>query len=169
MNGIALLLLLLVCTHWQVVAENYQLQERYAGFRFFDEWTWETFQDPTHGRVNYVDIGTAINRNLSYGELHAKIYSSLYPSRALATGQKFVMRADHWNRVTPLSRGRDSVRIRSKDSWGDSLLVLDLEHMPEGCGTWPAFWTLSEKGPWPAGGEIDILEGKSTSHPPNTL
>ena len=29
--------------------------------------------------------------------------------------------------------------------------------MPTGCGTWPAFWA---NGPnWPAGGEIDILEG----------
>jgi hypothetical protein len=29
--------------------------------------------------------------------------------------------------------------------------------MPAGCGTWPAFWS---NGPnWPAGGEIDIIEG----------
>ncbi|UCF17010.1 MAG: glycoside hydrolase family 16 protein [Phycisphaerales bacterium] len=25
-------------------------------------------------------------------------------------------------------------------------------------GMWPAFWTLGTKGPWPAGGEIDIME-----------
>ncbi|KAH9027702.1 concanavalin A-like lectin/glucanase domain-containing protein [Lactarius pseudohatsudake] len=31
--------------------------------------------------------------------------------------------------------------------------------MPAGCGTWPAFWTLSQAGPWPHGGEIDIIEG----------
>ncbi|KAI0744177.1 concanavalin A-like lectin/glucanase domain-containing protein [Daedaleopsis nitida] len=31
--------------------------------------------------------------------------------------------------------------------------------MPEGCATWPAFWTLSQKGPWPRGGEVDVLEG----------
>lgn len=53
-----------------VNAGGYQLQDHYSGFRFFDEWIWESFQDPTHGRVNYVDIETAIGKNLSYGELH---------------------------------------------------------------------------------------------------
>lgn len=35
--------------------------------------------------------------------------------------------------------------------------MLDLDHMPHGCGTWPAWWTC---GPdWPYHGEIDIIEG----------
>ncbi|KAI0292597.1 concanavalin A-like lectin/glucanase domain-containing protein [Multifurca ochricompacta] len=29
--------------------------------------------------------------------------------------------------------------------------------MPQGCGTWPAIWENGDH--WPAGGEIDILEG----------
>lgn len=29
--------------------------------------------------------------------------------------------------------------------------------MPVGCGTWPAFWMFGPN--WPAGGEIDIIEG----------
>ena len=72
------------------------------------------------------------------------------------------MRADDWNNVPSSARGRDSVRIVSKKAWDESAVVLDLSHMPEGCGTWPAFWSLSQKGPWPSGGEIDIVEG--TSH-----
>ncbi|WVQ88696.1 hypothetical protein IAS59_002433 [Cryptococcus gattii] len=36
--------------------------------------------------------------------------------------------------------------------------ILDLNHMPVGCGTWPAFWTVV-KSDWPVGGEIDFLEG----------
>ena len=71
----------------------------------------------------------------------------------------FVMRADDWSIIGPSSRGRDSVRISSKTAYGDSVIVLDLAHMPAGCGTWPAFWTLSQNGPWPHGGEIDIIEG----------
>ena len=30
--------------------------------------------------------------------------------------------------------------------------------MPQGCGTWPAIWETNE-ATWPAGGEVDILEG----------
>lgn len=30
--------------------------------------------------------------------------------------------------------------------------------LPQGRGTWPAFWLLASKGGWPAGGEIDIME-----------
>lgn len=33
----------------------------------------------------------------------------------------------------------------------------DIRHLPEGCGTWPAVWTVGM--PWPHMGEIDILEG----------
>ena len=71
------------------------------------------------------------------------------------------MRADFQNMVDPSSRGRDSVRIHSNKAYDESLIILDLQHMPEGCATWPAFWTLSQKGPWPQGGELDIIEGAS--------
>jgi hypothetical protein len=69
------------------------------------------------------------------------------------------MRVDSMNIVPSGARGRDSIRIISTRAYSDSILVLLLTHMPEGCATWPAFWTLSEKGPWPKGGEIDIIEG----------
>ena len=65
---------------------------------------------------------------------------------------------DSTNVVDPASRGRDSNRISSKQAFDESVVILDLEHMPYGCATWPAFWTNSWKGPWPTGGEIDIIE-----------
>lgn len=35
--------------------------------------------------------------------------------------------------------GRPSVRLESKDRFGQSLIVLDLQHMPsQACGVWPA-------------------------------
>ena len=65
---------------------------------------------------------------------------------------------DSVNIVEPGSDGRDSNRISSKQAFDESVVILDLEHMPYGCATWPAFWTVSRKGPWPTGGEIDIIE-----------
>ena len=70
------------------------------------------------------------------------------------------MRADSENVVDPSDhRGRSSVRIQSVDAYSEAIVIFDLQHMPEGCGTWPAFWSLSAAGPWPKGGEIDIIEG----------
>jgi hypothetical protein len=56
--------------------------------------------------------------------------------------------------------GRASVRLESKKSWNNGLLIADILHMPPAIpGVWPAFWLLSSSAPWPQGGEIDILEG----------
>ncbi|GLB37115.1 putative glycoside hydrolase family 16 protein [Lyophyllum shimeji] len=124
------------------ITRAYRIKDTYRGQDFFNRWWWETFDDPTHGRVNYVDIRAAQMANLSY-----------------ASDDRFIMRADAYQVVPPNGRGRDSVRITSHDAWGDSLVVLDLSHMPVGCTVWPAFWTLSSAGTWPKGGEIDIIEG----------
>ena len=67
------------------------------------------------------------------------------------------MAADDYSVVQPWARGRNSIRIRSKAAYADSLIVLDLTHMPEGCATWPAFWSVAPD--WPSGGEIDTFEG----------
>ncbi|KAF8482219.1 concanavalin A-like lectin/glucanase domain-containing protein [Gautieria morchelliformis] len=121
----------------------FALKDTYTGDAFFTQFDFFPFGDPTHGRVNYLSQQEAVQKNLSY----------------VSARGSFVMRADYTNKVLPTSRGRDSIRIQSQASYSDSVTVLDASHMPEGCSTWPAFWTLSAKGPWPAGGEIDIIEG----------
>ncbi|CAA7267292.1 unnamed protein product [Cyclocybe aegerita] len=45
-------------------------------------------------------------------------------------------------------------------------MVFNIRHMPVGCGTWPAVWTVG--GNWPNQGEIDILEGVNNQGP-NTV
>ena len=76
------------------------------------------------------------------------------------------MRADDVSIISSSEpRGRDSIRISSQNVYDEAVFVLDVEHMPAGCATWPAFWTLSSMGPWPNGGEIDIIEGQNTHAP----
>ncbi|KAH8118462.1 hypothetical protein DFH11DRAFT_1502630 [Phellopilus nigrolimitatus] len=120
---------------------GFTLQANIVGKDFFTHFHWETLDDPTHGRVNYVDQGVALSRNLTS-----------------ATGSSFIMRADYTTVVPKNARGRDSNRISSYSTYSDSVLVLDVKHVPWGCATWPAFWTVT-KSTWPRGGEIDVIEG----------
>ncbi|GLB34452.1 putative glycoside hydrolase family 16 protein [Lyophyllum shimeji] len=123
------------------LAASYQLSDSIVGRAFYDAFDFQAIDDPTHGRVNYVDRSTAQNRNLTY-----------------AAGDTFIMRADFTKTLDPDGPGRDSVRIRSKNVYTTHVAVFDVRHMPQGCGTWPAVWTTSEVG-WPNGGEVDIVEG----------
>ncbi|KAF7321334.1 GH16 domain-containing protein [Mycena kentingensis (nom. inval.)] len=124
---------------------SYSVADSFTGSQFLD-WNFYANADPTHGRVEYVDKATAQSENL-----------------AVVTDSTFIMRADAVNVVQPSDPGRKSVRISSPQAYSDSVLVLDLSHMPVGCGTWPAFWTVSQHGTWPRGGEIDIIEGVNTN------
>ena len=54
---------------------------------------------------------------------------------------------------------RDSVRLEGKTRFNRGLFLLDVRHMPDGCGVWPAFW-MTDEANWPRNGEVDILEGE---------
>jgi len=129
--------------HIQVIrrrAKTYNLTDMYKGQDFFNDWTFFTDPDPTHGYVNYVDETTAQNAELAYVD---------------STGVA-ILAVDDTHNVAPGSN-RDSVRIGSKKSYDGGLFIVDLAAMPYGCSVWPAWWSV---GPdWPAGGEIDVLEG----------
>ena len=56
---------------------------------------------------------------------------------------------------------RESVRLQGKRRFDRGLFILDVAHMPAGCGVWPAFW-LTDEHAWPDNGEIDIVEGINT-------
>jgi len=108
---------------------------------FFDGtyWNFITQNDPTHGYVNYVDKATAASKG--------------YISMSGADKPTYIG-CDHTN--TANGRGRDSVRVESKKRYDYGLFLLYLDHMPTGCGTWPAWWTYGPS--WPNNGEIDIIE-----------
>ncbi|KAI4611187.1 hypothetical protein J4E83_008130 [Alternaria metachromatica] len=121
---------------FQLSIAGYTLQDDYMT-DFYGAFDFFTDADPTEGFVKYVDEATARQTNL--------INSS---SSAISWG------VDTQNQ-TP--EGRPSVRIQSKKTYDSGLIVLDVAHMPFGCGTWPAFWTTGPN--WPKNGEIDIIEG----------
>ena len=57
----------------------------------------------------------------------------------------------------PTGRGRPSVRIETKTRYSSGLFIYDIDHMPTGPGSWPAFWAYGDSRQ--NDGEIDILEG----------
>jgi len=119
---------------------EWKLTRSILGRDFFADSNWEfwAYPDPTHGDVEYVNKGAAEAAGLWEvdGEGDA------------------IMRVE----TTPQVNGpRKSIRLHSAFSWTGGMVLMDAKHMPTGCGTWPAWW---QNGPdWPAGGEIDILEG----------
>jgi len=127
-------------------AAIYSLTDSIVGTGFYDAFDFEAISDPTHGRVNYVSQAEAQNLTLT-----------------IATHRSFILRADNTTVLDPSGPGRNSVRIQSKNTYTTHVIIFDVQHMPEGCSTWPALW---ENGPdWPYGGEVDILEGVNDQVP----
>ncbi|KAG9104695.1 hypothetical protein FRC06_000082 [Ceratobasidium sp. 370] len=89
---------------------NWHLTDSYQGIEFFNGFTFEAMADPTHGRVNYVDMKTAIAHNLT---------------QVTARGS-FIMRADSTNVLDPNGPGRESIRLQSKKQWTTAVSVLNL-------------------------------------------
>ncbi|WFD22383.1 hypothetical protein MEQU1_001053 [Malassezia equina] len=126
------------------------LADTVQGNDYFEKFNFFTGNDLqlTQGLVNYVDLQTAKNTNLSYVD-----------------GNNFVMRVDT---TQVQEQGRPSVRIESKQSYTDAVIVLQVSHIPTGCAVWPAFWTVTKnQQAWPAGGEIDIIENVNDQYPYN--
>jgi len=120
----------------------YVLNHSYVGPEFFSKWNFFDGPDPTHGHVDFVTAETAVAAGL-----------------VSATAERVYIGADMTSRTG--SRGRRSVRIESKAAYNSGLFVVSLDHMPTGCGLWPALWMVGQ-GPghwWPDYGEFDIIEG----------
>lgn len=119
-------------------SSSWTVSNSYTGNQFFSDWDWFTSPDPTNGIVDYIDANAARSNNLAY----------------VNNAGNFIMAVETTGTV---SGNRKSVRITTKASYTGGVVIMDAIHMPTGCGTWPAFWS---NGPnWPAGGEIDIVEG----------
>lgn len=108
----------------------------WSGSTFFDGWEFQTFDDPTHGTVDYQPQSSGLG-----------YYNSASDS--------VIMKVD--NTGSAASRGRKSVRIHSNEQFNEGLFILDTNRIPFGCGTWPAFWLYGPS--WPDNGEIDVIEG----------
>lgn len=122
---------------------GYAINATFTSKNFFDEFSFFNAPDPTNGHVTYQSRPAASEQALA-GMLPSLPHEPIY------------LGVEH-KAVAP--NGRASVRVQSKQTWKKGLFILDIVHMPTGCGTWPAAWLVADGPQWPVGGEIDVLEG----------
>lgn len=94
--------------------------------------------EPTHGQVCYGKWDDLIIKNGNQLKL-------LIADKAEKNGKK------------------RSIRLESKKTFNGGLFVIDVKHIPDELGVWPAIWLTGSEGTWPANGEIDIIEGVNKS------
>ncbi|KAH7910071.1 glycoside hydrolase family 16 protein [Hygrophoropsis aurantiaca] len=123
---------------------TYSRTSSLAGQSFLNAFAWQAIADPTNGRVNYVTEATAQSDGL-----------------VEVTSDTVILRADDTTTLSASGAGRNSFRIQSTNTYTTHVAIFDIQHMPQGCGTWPAVF-----GPnWPNEGEIDIVEGVNDQSP----
>ena len=60
-------LYLCLVTPFVTAGSLFNIKDTYIGSGFLNGFDWWSYDDPTHGRVNYVDQATALRSNLTYG------------------------------------------------------------------------------------------------------
>ena len=132
-------------------ASAYTPIDSYTSTNFFSAFSFFSEPDPTNGMVTYVDRATAASSTL--------VATAPLASNAIYLGL---------DSSSPNTPKRNSVRLNSAKTYNTGLFVIDLAHMPTGCGVWPAFWLLGTGATWPINGEIDIIEGVN-NQPNNSM
>lgn len=124
---------------------QYQLKEAYVDENFFSKFAFWTDIDPTRGDVRYVGESEARAAGLARSSSDGRVYVGVDSSSS--SSSEFGGR-------------RASVRIQSRNAYNSGLFVAKINHVPAGCGIWPAFWMYGEdkEHAWPRWGEFDIYE-----------
>lgn len=144
---------------------TYQLIERQEGMDFFNYYNFYEGRDSvgSNGYLMYVGEEKAIELGIVNVTLEQDTEDVYDAGRKNQTAEPFVYMAS-----SPTEEGpRNSIRLEGKRRFHRGLFIIDLRHMPAGCGVWPAFW-LTDEANWPVNGEIDIVEGVNYQHTAKT-
>ncbi|KAI0659613.1 concanavalin A-like lectin/glucanase domain-containing protein [Cubamyces menziesii] len=138
----ALVLLAASCSPAFAAGATYNILRSYSGSTFFSGWDYfDGFDNTTNGDVNYLSQANATADGLTF----------------INGAGNAIVKVDNTTFV-PFNIKRNSVKIITHDFFPiGSVFVFDALHLPFGCSVWPSFWTMGQD--WPAGGEIDIMEG----------
>ena len=120
----------------------YQLVDRQVGEAFFDAYRFWDGPDSLGSAGHNVYVGKPKADELGLFAIDAE--------------------GDVIMKSTPTPDGpRSSIRLEGRQRYDRGLFILDVAHLPNGCGVWPAWW-MTDEAHWPDHGEIDIVEGINT-------
>ncbi|KAI9202982.1 uncharacterized protein BJ171DRAFT_600426 [Polychytrium aggregatum] len=129
---------------------SYVLQKDFGvGPAFYDQFAFQNSGVPG-GFAYYVDRPTALQSGLINGAV------SPVGSAALAGGATYLF-TDNQTVVPATSTGRSAIRLESVDRFAQGLYIFDVQHVPTGCGVWPALWFKKSTNATLIA-EIDIME-----------
>eukprot|EP01047_Picozoa_sp_COSAG01_P039625 COSAG01_NODE_3285_length_6309_cov_2.105153_9_plen_361_part_00 len=168
---------------WSGGGGGYKLLRAHVGGRsFFNDFDFITAQDPTHGAVQFLDRKAAEKLITYPGKNRVKWgvdHTTKHPAGIHKTPSGKFDGSGYTNRDAVRVMGKQVYDVGADKPLKSLLIMIDLEHMPTGCGVWPSFWTTypDYKAPatrgtntvpvWPTLGEIDIIEAWGTDN--NTL
>ncbi|KAF9012577.1 hypothetical protein BDQ17DRAFT_1419944 [Cyathus striatus] len=144
---LSLLYVSLIIGSHPTIAAIYPVVKEYSGPNFFDDWDFfDDYDSTTSGDEIYLGAQATSDAKLAFVDSQ--------------TNHAF-LKVDNTTTVV-FDNKRNSVKITTKDSFNmGSVWVADIFHVPFGCSVWPAMWSWAPivNTSWPAGGEIDTLEG----------
>jgi hypothetical protein len=121
------------CCAGTVAANKWYISETYDAANFFDKFDFFA-SDYTTGDFNDVDPTSGYVNYLSYADASAS-------GLAAIKGSDIYLGVDSVHKLVEGSgeKGRDAIRVESKDIFNHGLFIARFSHIPKpACGSWPA-------------------------------
>lgn len=119
---------------------TYNLIDRYDSSNWMSKFDVQAISDPTRMILLHVTVGSSTNKlwidgYVDYVDAQDAQNLGLYKIE----GDKVYMGVDTSSTLDPNGQGRKSVRVQSKATYNQVLVVTDIAHVPgSACGSWPA-------------------------------
>jgi hypothetical protein len=127
-------LALLISNLHTALSQQYQLIQEYNASNIFEEFRFFAVRTPlTPPYYTHIDHLQDPDPTGGYVPFDTAAFTGL-----IGNGSGLVyLGVDKTNVYSPDGPGRPSVRLESKMSFTEGIFVIDLTHMPAGCGVWP--------------------------------
>ena len=137
--------------HGFALGQSYDLVDNYTPNAFLNMFDFYSSYDPTNGANTIATRLIYADQRAGHVQYVNRTVSDTLNLTAVSEGVVY-LKVDTVNRYPLGGKGRPSLRLTSKHDYTHGLFILDLTHMPTGCGTWPVYWLLGPN--WPYTGEI---------------